>query len=572
MRQKKGFDQYVELPDRVKEAIVNLGFFVPTKVQERVIADFFHQSNLIVEAPTGTGKTAAYGLPLIARLNLQKRSTQALVLLPTRELATQVAAALQSYYNGKGFKVGLVIGGDTMEESLKQIKSNPHILVTVPGRLQDIMTQHKYEYLWRDIKFLILDEGDKLLESGFASVFEWIRKQIRANIQMGFFSATISPDAEKMMKELIPKAKIVRLKPKEVLRNINFQYVEVETGKREIYLHSLLQTARIRKALIFCSKRDDIISVTNFMRNAGYMVDSYYGTQEQNERQNILQRFREGHIHFLVGSDLAARGLDILDLPAVINLAIPTESDYYVHRVGRTGRAGAKGKVYNLISNEIEKIIMLRHHKEIEIDISPMTLELISPKTSTNQKRIKCHFSRGKADKVRKADIVGFLTNTAHLNADEIGTVTIYDTYTVVDLPQDGLDSLLHDAEHLTLKGKSVKVRKFSTDEQTQKDMSVKNLLKDRRAAAKTPDFVEKIENPEKYAIRQKEKEKIEMYKKQAEKVETKGKGRENDKGKDKKAPPRAKVSKSKPSREKMPPKTMGNKPVKSKRPPLKRK
>lgn len=478
-----GFTNY-ELHERVVEAVRKLGFKVPTDVQHKVMPLFTQKQNLIVEAPTGTGKTAAYGLPMISRLNLLKRSTQALVLAPSRELAQQIASSLEAYFEGDTLKVGAVFGGVPMEESFATIKANPHILVVVPGRLRDVMAHYQYDYLWRDIRFLIIDEGDKLVEMGFLKDFDEIREHVRGKAQVGFFSATISRDAETLMRERFEKMHTIRLSPRVMLKNIRFFIADIKLGQRETWLAGLLEQERVSKALIFCGKRQELYAVTGFLRNAGYKAEAYYGNQEQTERANILQRFKDGHIDFLVASDLAARGLDIEDLPAVINLSIPKEYDFYLHRVGRTGRAGSKGLVYNLVRGEAEKVRLDNHHKVIGLEMNPLKIK--PPKKSTgstdhSQRWVKAHLSRGKRDKLMKGDIVGFLVNDAQLSAEEIGTITVYEAYAIVDIPQHGLDTLRDLGENLKLKGKSVKVRKFQQDEQERKDRAVQKLKQDRK-------------------------------------------------------------------------------------------
>ncbi|RMG70423.1 MAG: DEAD/DEAH box helicase, partial [Bacteroidetes bacterium] len=306
MDKQQGFSRY-ELHPRVLEALPALGFSRPTPVQEQVIPRFIQKRNLIVEAPTGTGKTAAYGLPLISRLDLLKRSTQALILVPSRELAQQVQAALQGYFVGDQLKVAAVIGGTSIEESQAAIKSGAHILVVVPGRLRDVMGQWPYPYLWRDIRFLIVDEGDKLTEAGFMRDLDEIRSHIRSTAQVGFFSATISPDSEQLMRERFPKIETIRLSPRQMLRNIQFAYARVPEGQREASLVSLLQKKGLQQALIFAGGREEIYSLTGFLRNAGLRAEAYYGDQDQQSRTHILSRFREGHISYLVASDLAAR-------------------------------------------------------------------------------------------------------------------------------------------------------------------------------------------------------------------------------------------------------------------------
>ena len=482
MAAKNGFGRY-ELDERVLATLPELGFRRPTEVQEKVIPLFLQKRNLIVEAPTGTGKTAAYGFPLISMLDLLKNKTQAMVLVPSRELALQVSAALLSYYHSNKLKVGTVFGGVPMDESFQAIRSAPHILVAVPGRLKDVMAHYQYDYLWRDIKFLIVDEADKMLEAGFQKDFDGIREHIRKRAQTGFFSATISTDSEQLIRERVSRAKTIRLAPKQILRNIRFQYIQVPKGKREAYLAALLKQKNIRQALIFCSRRQDIYAVNGFLRNTGLKSEAYYGNQEQRERANILNRFKEGHINYLVASDLAARGLDIPDLPAVINLAIPQEYDFYLHRIGRTGRAGNKGRVFNLLTSKAEVIRMKRHHGDIGLPIKTLELEAQENAVKTGNKSenwIKFHLSRGKRDKIRKGDVVGFLVNEAQLDADQIGTITIYESYTVVDLPQRVLE-VLDSQSDLKIKGKTVKVRKYLLEEQQRKAKSVKRLKQDRR-------------------------------------------------------------------------------------------
>lgn len=483
MEKKKGFERF-ELHERIYPQLTKLGFERPTDVQDKVIPQFLQRFNLIVEAPTGTGKTAAYGFPLITRLDLLKRSTQALILTPSRELALQVSAALQSYFDGTQLKIAAVYGGATLKESIDAIKSHPHILVAVPGRLRDVMSQVQYDYLWRDVRYLIVDEADKMLETGFQKDFDHIRENIRSTAQIGFFSATISRDSEEMIRERIRPVKTVRLSPRQMLRNIYFAYIKPELGQTERYLLGLIEQRGIEQALIFCGKREEIHSITGFLRNLGYRAEAYYGTQTQEERQNILKRFKERHIELLVASDLAARGLDIQYLPAVINLSIPEEFDFYLHRIGRTGRAGNKGAVFNIIANELEQVFMKNHHRKIgipirTIEINPIDKDRLMP--DREEKWTKYHLSRGKRDKIRKGDIVGFLVNQAELNADEIGTITIYDAYSVVDMPQRGFKTLSHKEEDLLLKGKSVKVRKYQLEEQERRAKAVKRLLKDRK-------------------------------------------------------------------------------------------
>ncbi len=477
-----------DLHDRVLEALDVLGFDHPTEVQEKVIPQFLQHLNLVVEAPTGTGKTGAYGLPLISKLDLLKNSTQALVLVPSRELAIQIQLMLLSFFAGSQLKVEAVYGGVPFEASMNALKSGAHILVVVPGRLRDLMSQTQWDYLWRDIRYLIVDEGDKLLEQGFQRDFDEIRQHVRSTAQVGFFSATISKDAESMIRERYRHVKIIRMKPKELLKGHSFFLIEAEKGQREAHLMGLIEQKKVDTALIFAGRREAVMTLTGFLRNCGYRAEAFYGNQEQQERDQILKRFKEGHIDYLIGSDLAARGIDIPELPVVINLSMPEEYDFYLHRVGRTGRAGNKGTVYNILASEMEKVRLRNHHRMLDMKLKQMKVAPVAKDevlASEADRWTKYHLSRGKKDKIRKGDIVGFLTGEMNIPAGEIGTITIYDTYAIVNLPNRAYTQL-KEQNQLKIKGKTIKVRKFTQKEEEKRAKATRRLKVDRTVRERT--------------------------------------------------------------------------------------
>ena len=433
------------------------------------------RKNVIVEAATGTGKTAAYGLPLITRLDLTKRSTEVLVLVPSRELARQVEAALRSFTTHEKFRIEAIYGGSSLEDSERKIKSSPHILVAVPGRLKDVLRTGRHDYFWRNIKYLVIDEADKLLESGFQSILDKLVSNVRNMIQVALFSATISKEVEEMIRERFYPLKTIRLSPKEALRNIIFHYVFVDNGQKHRYLAGLLKEKRVPQGLIFCSKREEVQEVATFLRSVGRRSQAYHGLLDQVERAAIMSRFKNKQVEFLVATDLAARGLDVERLPAVINYSFPDDIEVYLHRCGRTGRAGVRGAVYNLVGSKKEEIIAKSFHEQFDIRIKSLEVQPVSKEDIriADDRIIKVHLNRGKRDKIRKGDVVGFVVNAGGVDADQIGTIAVYEQYTLVDIPESGLE-VMEMMDSLQVKGKTVKVSRFSLEDQRRKSEAVK--------------------------------------------------------------------------------------------------
>ncbi|MFN8397178.1 MAG: DEAD/DEAH box helicase [Bacteroidia bacterium] len=470
----KGFARY-QLADRVLEALPAIGFKTPTEVQEQVIPLILQRRNVLVEAATGTGKTAAYGLPLLTRIDYTKRSTQVLVLVPSRELALQVETALRSFTTHEKFRVASVYGGMSLADSEKKVKSSPHVLVAVPGRLKDALRGGKLDHFWRDIKYLVIDEADKLMELGFQDILDNLVSNVRNMVQVALFSATISEDVEAMIKERFAPLQIIRLSPKEALHNIIFNYIVVDQGQKQRYLASLIQTQGVRQALIFTPNRDEVYDLANFLRSVGLKAEAYHGLLDQVERAAVMKRFKHKQVNFLVATDLAARGLDVHALPAVINYAFPEDIEVYLHRCGRTGRAGRRGAVYNLVASKKEEILVESFHGQLQIPLKGFMIEPIDKNAvkHATDKLIKVHVNRGKRDKISAGDIVGFLVGHTGVVARDIGTVAVYDSYTLVNV-HDWVLETLELQEDLKIKGKGVKVTRYTLDDQKNRAEALK--------------------------------------------------------------------------------------------------
>jgi ATP-independent RNA helicase DbpA len=493
---KTGFDRY-DLADRVLDAMHGIGYLEPTEVQHKVIPLLIQRKNLIVEAPTGTGKTAAYGLPLLSKVEFTKRSTQVLVLVPSRELALQVKSALESFCTHTHLRVEAIYGGMGMEESAKIIKAGPQVLVAVPGRLKDLLRSGQLDFIWRDIKHLVIDEADKMLELGFQSVLDNLVSHLRNMVHVSLFSATISEDVEDLIRERFYPLMTVRLSPKQVLKRIKFNYINVDGGQKPRYLAGLIRAKRLRQALIFCTKREEIYELAAFLRSVGRKAEAYHGLLDQVERAAIMKRFKNKQVDFLVASDLAARGLDVQDLPAVVNYSFPDDLEVYLHRCGRTGRAGNKGLVYDLVSSKKEEIIVETFHERIGIPVSKLEVDPIRKDEIDNVRDpvVKVHLNRGKRDKVGSGDVVGFLVNETGVQPDAIGTIAVYDSYLLVDVP-DSIYEILQMLEAPKIKGKSIKTGKYTLADQKKKSEAVKKSqigVRDKKLREKSdeePDIV----------------------------------------------------------------------------------
>lgn len=471
---KTGFNRY-DLAERVLDALHGIGYLEPTEVQHKVIPLLIQRKNLIVEAPTGTGKTAAYGLPLLSKVEFTKRSIQVLVLVPSRELALQVKTALESFCTHTHLRVAAIYGGMGMEESEKTIKSGPQVLIAVPGRLKDLMRSGRIDFMWRDIKHLVIDEADKMLELGFQSVLDNLVSHLRNMVHVSLFSATISEDVENLIRERFYPLMTVRLSPRQVLRRIKFNYINVDGGQKPRYLAGLIRSKRLKQALIFCTKREEIYELAAFLRSVGRKAEAYHGLLDQVERAAIMKRFKNKQVDFLVASDLAARGLDVEDLPAVVNYSFPDDLQVYLHRCGRTGRAGSKGLVYDLVASKKEEIMVEGFHEKIGIPVSKLDVDPIRKGEidQVSDSVVKVHVNRGKRDKIGSGDVVGFLVNATGVQPESIGTIAVYDSYLLVDLPESVYE-ILQMLEAPKIKGKSIKTSKYTLADQKRKSEAVK--------------------------------------------------------------------------------------------------
>ena len=360
----KTFEELGVSPE-IRKAIEEMGYENPMPVQEEVIPYLLGEGNDVVAlAQTGTGKTAAFGLPLIQKINVKNRVPQALILCPTRELCLQIAGDLNDYSKYiDGLKVLPVYGGSSIESQIRMLKSGVHIIVATPGRLIDLM-ERKVAKL-DTICNVVMDEADEMLNMGFTDSINSILEKVPEDRNTLMFSATMSPEISRISKQYLRNAKEITIGTKnEGSKNVNHIAYVVHAKDKYAALKRIADYYPQIYGIIFCRTRKETQEIADKLIQDGYNADSLHGELSQAQRDLVMQKFRQRHLQLLVATDVAARGLDVNDLTHVINYGLPDDTESYTHRSGRTGRAGKTGISIAIINlrergkmREIERII-----------------------------------------------------------------------------------------------------------------------------------------------------------------------------------------------------------------------
>lgn len=340
---------HFELHPDLLQTIVELGFTEPTPIQQATIPLLMSGQDVIGQAQTGTGKTAAYGLPLLHKIIPRQRGVQALVLAPTRELAIQVAAAIQRYGQQRGVTVLAVYGGQSYQLQTRALRQGVEVIVGTPGRLLDLIKQGTLDL--STVQTVVLDEADEMLSMGFVEDIELILDRIPTERQTMLFSATISKRVMGLSARYLRQPQTVSITPKQLTGDtIEQRYYLVNQQEKISALARLFEMETIDSALIFARTRLGTGDLANQLTSRGFAAEALNGDLSQDARIQVLTRFRNGQVKVLVATDVAARGLDIDDISHVFNFDLPDDPEVYVHRVGRTGRAGREGIAISLLS------------------------------------------------------------------------------------------------------------------------------------------------------------------------------------------------------------------------------
>ena len=362
------------LSEAMLKALEKKGYGYPTTIQAEAIPHFMQWKDVIAKAPTGTGKTFAFGIPMIEHIDAESEAVQGLILAPTRELAIQIGDELRgllTYY--QGIRVAVLYGGASIGPQIKQLERKPQIVVATPGRLMDHYNRKTIRL--DKIQTVVLDEADRMLDMGFFKDVTKIIEKVKNRKNLGLFSATISQEVMTVSWMYQRDEVEITVEPKQEDRPDIDQYCLTVTPleKAETTLR-LVKTQGYERVMIFCNTKHMCQRLCDDFQRAGLDCECIHGDIKQSLREKTMQKYRDGKLAVMIATDVASRGIDVDDVDCVINFDVPEENEYYVHRIGRTGRAKRKGVAWSIIGNFPEKAKLDEIAKFSNYTVSPMVL------------------------------------------------------------------------------------------------------------------------------------------------------------------------------------------------------
>jgi len=543
-RPRDGFTQ-LGLPPVLIAGVVALGYEEPTAIQRETIPPLLSGSDLLGQAATGTGKTAAFALPLIARLMRGEdapHQVRGLVLVPTRELAMQVAEAVHAYSRGTSLRVLPIYGGQSIRQQLRALERGVDIIVATPGRALDHL--RRGTLLLDAVEMVVLDEADEMLDMGFADELDLLLNELPEKHQTALFSATLPKRIAIIAKRHLtnPVRVTIATDAQTTAKTAQIREVAytVQHKHRIPALARLLDIEQITAAIVFCRTRTDVDALVDTLSAHGYQADALHGGFSQEQRDRVLRKFKDRTTDILIATDVAARGLDIDHVSHVINYQVPSSSDVYVHRIGRTGRAGRTGvaitlcdpkeqrlfrnielaikrkitietipTVHDLRAHRLEQLQrtlegvlaagnLERERRIIEqlatehdaIDIAAAALRMLDhaderlsetgedlseasapPKRAKGAARsartltapVTLFVSAGRRDRIGPGDLVGAIANTAEIDSQVIGAITIADRHALVEVESNMADRIVAAMRQATIRGKRITIRRERT-------------------------------------------------------------------------------------------------------------
>ena len=356
------------LSEEIQKAVRYMGFEEVSPIQAKAIPAMISGIDLIGQAQTGTGKTAAFGIPILEKVDPKLKKLQAIVLCPTRELAIQVADEIRNLSRYMhGIKVLPIYGGQDIVKQIRSLKSGTQIVIGTPGRVMDHMRRKTMKLDF--VHTVVLDEADEMLNMGFREDIEFVLSGVPEERQTVLFSATMPKPIMEITKKFQNNAKVIKVTKKELtVPNIEQYYYDVKPKKKEEVLSRLLDIYSPRLSVVFCNTKKQVDLLVNALLGRGYFAAGLHGDMKQEQRDRVMQGFRTGKTEILVATDVAARGIDVDEVEAVFNYDLPQDDEYYVHRIGRTGRAGREGRAFSFVSGkEVYKLKEIQRYCKTKI-------------------------------------------------------------------------------------------------------------------------------------------------------------------------------------------------------------
>lgn len=480
--ENKTFESF-GLSNEILTALASLRYRKPTAVQEEVLAPALTKKDIMAQSQTGSGKTAAFGIPLCEQIIWEENKPQALIIVPTRELALQIKEELTNIGRLKRIKVTAVFGKSPFKIQKSELKQKSHIVVGTPGRLLEHLQEGTLKV--DKVNSLVLDEADEMLNMGFIDQVEAIIDYLPTDRQTMLFSATMPSEVERLAEFYMKSDRLaLSLESKQTKPAIQQSFIKVGDMDKPQLLLNLLTIENPDASIIFCNTKGAVDDLVTFLSKKGITVDKLHGGMDQDDRLAVMSDFRLGKLRYLVATDVAARGIDVDTVTHVINYDVPFEKESFTHRTGRTGRAGRKGLALTMVSDkDTYQWQTVRDYAFDETDelteVFPPSQRLVSrmqaafekksqsrltPKAPRNKdlnKGItKVYFNGGKKKKLRAIDFVGTLTNIKGVDADDIGIITIQENVTYIEILNGKGSFVISEMQDRTIKGKQLKVRK----------------------------------------------------------------------------------------------------------------
>jgi ATP-independent RNA helicase DbpA len=455
------FDR-LPLTPALLQGVQALGYTQMTPVQAQSLPAILDGRDLIAQAPTGSGKTAAFGLGLLHRLDPAQTTVQALVLCPTRELADQVGKQLRKLaFAIPNMKLSILCGGMPLGPQLDSLAQHaPQVVVGTPGRIQELLRKRALDL--KKLRTLVFDEADRMLDMGFEEPIREIVRATPASRQGLLFSATFPEGVREISRAMLREPVEVTVESGERHDAIEQRFYEIDPPRKTQLLAALLLQERPESCVVFCNMRRDVDEVAGSLAHYGFTALALHGDMEQRDRDEVLVRFSNRSCNVLVASDVAARGLDVKELAMVVNFDVPHDADTYVHRIGRTGRAGSTGLALTLSSGrEQGRVAAIEERQGTTLSWYKATPLTGKPSNVPPAAMTTLRIDAGRTDKLRPGDILGALTGDAGLKADAVGKIDVFPTRSYVAVVRGQATQALARLREGKIKGRKFRVNRL---------------------------------------------------------------------------------------------------------------